>query len=303
MKFYNKLISLTMVVIMMFSVAACGGGNGGNEGGEVSQQQSTAPTPEEIVKAAEEKMQEATSVESNMTMDMVMTSQGQTVNMKTNMDMISFTDPMKLKMDMTIDMGEQLGGTQMMQFYADETDGNMTMYMNMMGSWYKQNVPEEQLAQYDTKENLSTYLDNSTGFTEAGTEQVNGEDATKYDGVITGSQMNEVLKASGALDDLEPMLAGTDLDASTIYEDLPDITMSIWINAEQYPVKYEMDMTAMMQGLMDKVMATAQQEQALTVDAMKISMTNKNFNNAADFEIPEEAKAAKPAASHLLLFF
>ncbi len=295
MKFYNKLISLTMVVIMMFSVAACGGSNGGNEGGEVSQQQSTAPTPEEIVKAAEEKMQEATSVESNMTMDMVMTSQGQTVNMKTNMDMISFTDPMKLKMDMTIDMGEQLGGTQMMQFYADETDGNMTMYMNMMGSWYKQNVPEEQLAQYDTKENLSTYLDNSTGFTEAGTEQVNGEDATKYDGVITGSQMNEVLKASGALDDLEPMLAGTDLDASTIYEDLPDITMSIWINAEQYPVKYEMDMTAMMQGLMDKVMATAQQEQALTVDTMKISMTNKNFNNAADFEIPEEAKNATQA--------
>ncbi len=295
MKFYNKLIGLTMVVIMMFSVAACGGGNGGNEGGEVSQQQSTAPTPEEIVKAAEEKMQEATSVESNMTMDMVMTSQGQTVNMKTNMDMISFTDPMKLKMDMTIDMGEQLGGTQMMQFYADETDGNMTMYMNMMGSWYKQNVPEEQLAQYDTKENLSTYLDNSTGFTEAGTEQVNGEDATKYDGVITGSQMNEVLKASGALDDLEPMLAGTDLDASTIYEDLPDITMSIWINAEQYPVKYEMDMTAMMQGLMDKVMATAQQEQALTVDTMKISMTNKNFNNAADFEIPEEAKNATQA--------
>jgi hypothetical protein len=284
-----------MVVIMMFSVAACGGSNGGNEGGEVSQQQSTAPTPEEIVKAAEEKMQEATSVESNMTMDMVMTSQGQTVNMKTNMDMISFTDPMKLKMDMTIDMGEQLGGTQMMQFYADETDGNMTMYMNMMGSWYKQNVPEEQLAQYDTKENLSTYLDNSTGFTEAGTEQVNGEDATKYDGVITGSQMNEVLKASGALDDLEPMLAGTDLDASTIYEDLPDITMSIWINAEQYPVKYEMDMTAMMQGLMDKVMATAQQEQALTVDTMKISMTNKNFNNAADFEIPEEAKNATQA--------
>lgn len=291
MKFFNKLISLAMVIVMMFSIAACGGGNSGGEGGETPQE-STAPTPEEVVKAAENNMREATSIESNMTMDMAMTSDGQTVSMKTNMDMISFTDPMKLKMDMTMDMGEQLGGTQIIQFYADETDGAMTMYMNMMGNWYKQNVPEEQLAQYDTKENLSTYLDSSTGFTEAGTEQVNGEDATKYDGVITGSQMNEVLKASGALDDLEPMLAGTDLDASTIYEDLPDITMSIWINAEQYPVKYEMDMTAMMQGLMDKVMATAQQEQALTVDAMKISMTNKNFNNAADFEIPEEAKNA-----------
>lgn len=291
MKFFDKLISLAMVIVMMFSMAACGGGNGGGEGGETPQE-STAPTPEEVVKAAENNMREATSIESNMTMDMAMTSDGQTVNMKTNMDMISFTDPMKLKMDMTMDMGEQLGGTQTIQFYADETDGAMTMYMNMMGNWYKQNVPEEQLAQYDTKENLSTYLDSSTGFTEAGTEQVNGEDATKYDGVITGSQMNEVLKASGALDDLEPMLAGTDLDAATIYEDLPDIKMSIWINAEQYPVKYEMDMTDMMQGLMSKVMTTAQAEQEITVDAMKISMTNKNFNNAADFEIPEEAKNA-----------
>ncbi|NDO46648.1 DUF6612 family protein [Clostridium sp. MD294] len=297
MKFYNKLIYFAMAIVMMCSMAACSGGNGDNEGGEVSQQESAALTPEEIVKAAEEKMQEATSVESNMTMDMVMTAEGQTVNMKTNMDMISFTEPMKLKMDMAIDMGEQLGGTQMMQFYADETDGNMTMYINMMDTWYKQVVSEEQLAQYNTKENLSTYLDSSTNVTEVATEQVNGEDATKYDGVITGSQISEVLKASGALDDLEPMFAGTDLDASTLYEDLPDIKMSIWINAEQYPVKYEMDMTTMMQGLMDKVIAISQQEQQdlsipFTVDTMKISMTNKNFNNAADFEIPEEAKNA-----------
>lgn len=291
MKFYKKLVSLFVIMAMIFCMVACGNSNG-NEG------DSTALTPEEIVKAAENNMREATSLESDMTMDMAMTSQGQTVNMKTNMNMISFAEPMKLKMDMTIDMGEQLGGTQTMQFYADETEGNMTMYMNMMGTWYKQAVPEEQLAQYDAKQNLSTYLDSSTDFTEAGTEQVNGEDATKYDGVITGSQMNEVLKASGALDDLEPMLAGTDLDASTIYEDLPDINMSIWINEEQYPVKYEMDMTAMMQGLMEKIMTTSQQEQQeqqVTVDAMKISMINKNFNNAADFEIPEEAKNATQA--------
>ena len=285
MKFYKKLVSLFVIMAMIFCMAACGNSNS-NEG------DSTALTPEEIVKAAENNMRKATSLESDMTMDMAMTSQGQTVNMKTNMNMISFSEPMKLKMDMTIDMGEQLGGVQTMQFYADETEGNMTMYMNMMGTWYKQAVPEEQLAQYDAKQNLSTYLDSSTGFTESGTEQVNGEDATKYDGVITGSQMNEVLKASGALDDLEPMLAGTDLDASTIYEDLPDINMSIWVSEEQYPVKYEMDMTAMMQGLMEKIMTTSQQEQQVTVDAMKISMTNKNFNNAADFEIPEEAKNA-----------
>lgn len=55
-----------------------------------------------------------------------------------------------------------------------------------------------------------------------------------------------------------------------------------------------MDMTDMMQSLMTKVMkaSEATEEQNINVDTMKVSITSKNFNNATDFEIPEEAKNA-----------
>ncbi len=53
-------------------------------------------------------------------------------------------------------------------------------------------------------------------------------------------------------------------------------------------------MTDMMQSLMTKVMkaSEATEEQNINVDTMKVSITSKNFNNATDFEIPEEAKNA-----------
>lgn len=288
MKFYKKLIGIVLAMIMVFSVAACGGG------GETPAAKD-GQTPEEIIEQAQSKMRELTSVESEMSMDMGMSMGEESVNIKTKADMVTFTDPMKLKMTMIMDMGEQLGGVQKMEIYAEEVDGNTTMYMNAMDSWYKQAVPAEQLAEYDTQDNLITYLDNSTGLNEAGKEQVNGTEATKYEGVISGSKMKEVLEASGALDDLQPMLAGTDLEASDIYEGLSDIKVSICVDTEGYPVKYEMDMKDMMQGLMDKIAqagGTEGAEQNISVDNFKISITSKNFNNAADFEIPEEAKNA-----------
>lgn len=288
MKFYKKLIGIVLTMILAFSVVACGGGGGGETPAAKDGQ-----TPEEIIEAAQAKMREITSVESEMAMDMGMSMGEESVNIKTSADMVTFTDPMKLKMTMTMDMGEQLGGVQKMEIYADEVDGNTTMYMSAMDSWYKQVVPSEQLAEYDTQDNLITYLDNSTGLKEAGTEQVNGAEATKYEGVISGSKMKETLEASGALDDLQPMLAGTDLEASDIYEGLSDIKVNVCIDTEGYPVKYEMDMKDMMQGLMDKIAQASGAEgaeQSISVDNFKISITSKNFNNATDFEIPEEAK-------------
>lgn len=286
MKFYKKLIGLALTMVMAISVAACGGG-----GGETPA--ASGQSPEDVVEAAQAKMREITSVESEMVMDMGMSMGEESVNIQTKADMVSFTDPMKLKMTMIMDMGEQLGGVQKMEIYAEEVEGNTTMYMSAMDAWYKQAVPAEQLAEYDTQDNLITYLDNSTGLSEAGTEQVNGADATKYEGVISGDKMKETLEASGALDDLQPMLAGTDLDAADIYNGLSDIKVSICVDAEGYPVKYDMDMKDMMQGLMDKIAQASgadAAEQSISVNDFKISITSKNFNNATDFEIPEEAK-------------
>lgn len=288
MKFYKKVIGIVIAMLMMFSMVAC------SSSGEVSSTESEKTTPEEAVKAAQAKMQEVKSLESEMTMDMEMSSGEQNLKMKTNANMVTFEDPMKLKMTMIMDMGEELGGIQKMEMYADEVDGTTTMYMDMMGTWYKQTVPAEQLSEYDTQESMNTYLDGSSSLKEVGTEQINGADATKYDGIISGDALKETMEASGTLENLRPMLEGTNIQAEEIYKDLEDISVSIWIDTEGYPVKCDMDMTDMMQSMMTKIIEASGTEgqQSINVDTMKISITSKNFNNATDFEIPEEAKNA-----------
>ena len=74
-----------------------------------------------------------------------------------------------------------------------------------------------------------------------------------------------------------------------------ELPINLWIDeATLYPVKYEMDMTEVMNTLMTNMVASmGEQAEGLTmsIPKMVISMTCKNFNAATDFEIPEEAKA------------
>ena len=85
-------------------------------------------------------------------------------------------------------------------------------------------------------------------------------------------------------------------EAAAIYQDLGDLPVAIWIDSEsKLPVKYEMDMTAMMQNIMTKVfekMDVAAEDMDFTVDKMFISMTLYDFDNVGEIAIPEEAKNA-----------
>ncbi len=282
LNFCKKLCSLFLATLMVFSIAACAG---------TSQ---TGAAPEEVIQTAKTNMQAVTNLESEKVVDMSMSMGEETLNLKTSANITTFTDPMKLKIAMTMDMGEEFGGPQTSEIYADETDGNINIYMNIMDAWYKQAVSTEQLITYDTKQSVATYLDTVTDLKQTATEQINGANATKYDGVITGAKMKEAVEATGALESLQSMLAGLNMDAQTLYDGLSDISISIWIDEQGYPVKCEMDMTKMGQDLMTKLMQASGNTagEGITIGNMTLSFVNKNFNQAAEFEIPEEAKNA-----------
>ncbi len=277
---YKKLMSLFLAIVMLLSMVACGS--------------TSKAAPEEVIKAAEAKMQEVKNLESEKIVNMSVSMGEQSLDLKTTINMINFIDPMKLKIITTMDMGEEFGGPQTNEFYVDEMDGNTNIYMNIMDNWYKQTVSKEQLAQYDSKESVTTYLDSTTGLKEVGTEQVNGANATRYDGVVTSAKMKEAVKATGTLENLQSIFAGLNIDTETLYDGLSDISVSIWIDEEGYPVKCEMDMTAMGQDLITKLIQASGDTSGaeMTIDKMTLSFMNKNFNQAAEFEIPEEAKNA-----------
>ncbi len=249
---------------------------------------------ENILLQAQEKSESIQSMDYTMNVDMDLSSGGQTVSMAMTGDASCFSDPMKMKMTMTMDMGDL--GSQDVDIYAEETDGKFVTYSGAAGSWVKQEV--DSLAQYDGMSSMKVYLDNAGSLKLDGEEELASGPAHKISAVISGDSMEEVLNASGVMDSMMGQLGTEYIDMiKVMYSDMGDLPVTIWVNKENgYPVKYEMDMTEMMSQMMNKLMEQmGDAAQGVTVDVgkMVLSMEMNNINNATEFEIPQEARDAQ----------
>lgn len=302
----KKFLSLILAGVVVLSATACGKSGGDTNASvntntrtesqgdaePVSEAQPEVDPMEEFMK----KVESVTSMEAQivMDMDMIMSADGQEQAMEstTTMDMVCFSDPLRIKMDMTMDMGDQ--GSVNMQVYAEPSEsGTFNVYMFDGQNWSTQETAEAALADYDARSNLMGYIGDGSLYKQEGTEQVNGANAYKYSYVLTEEEMKQQMLDSGALDSVSSL----GLDVSQIdgmLENLGEVTAYVWIDeTSYYPVKYEMDMTTVMNALMTNMIAAlGDQAQGLsmTIPQMKIVMTCFNFNSATDFTIPDEAK-------------
>ena len=278
MKFGKRIAAFALSAALALSLAACGSGT----------EKSTGD-----IATALEKINAVKSLEATMVMEMDMSLMGQSMETETAMNMVCFNDPMKLKADMTMDMGKL--GSFTMNMYAAMDGDNYTVYINDGSAWSSETVDMSYLQQYDAQESMNLYLESGDDYTLDGTEEINGSTANKFTGVIRGDALEEVLAASGATSSLESSVG--DLDLSELYSDLGDMPITVWVDQESgYPVRYAMDMTELMQGIMEKSMAAAGGEEdisgMITMDKMSLVMDCFNFDNATDFEIPAEALGA-----------
>lgn len=278
MKFGKRTAALALSAALTLSLTACGSGTEKSAGD---------------IATALEKINAVKSLEATMVMEMDMSVMGQSMETETSMNMTCFNDPMKLKADMTMDMGEI--GSFTMNMYAAMDGDNYTVYVNDGSAWTSETVDVSYLQQYDAKESMNLYLESGDDYTQEGTEEINGSTANKFTGVIRGEALEEVLAASGATSNLEASVG--ELDLAGLYSDLGDLEITVWVDQESgYPVRYAMDMTQMLQGMMDKILAASAEGEdtsgMLTVDKVNMVMDCFNFNSAADFEIPAEALGA-----------
>ena len=313
----KKFLALVLTGVLTLSATACGKssndvntsvntrtetqGNEAQSAGQENEAQSTEQAPEaqpdvDPMEEAMKNMESVTSMEAQMIMDMDMTisadGQEQAVESTTTMDMVYFSDPLKIKMDMTMDMGAQ--GSMNMQVYAEPSEsGTYTVYMFDGQSWSTQESAASALTDYDARSNMMGYIGDASQYTQEGTEQVNGANAYKYSYVLTEEEMKQQMIDSGALDSVSQL--GLDVSqVDSMLDNLGEVTAYVWVDeATMYPVKYEMDMTTVMNSLMTNMIeALGDQAQGLnmSVPEMKVVMTCSNFNNAADFTVPDEAK-------------
>jgi hypothetical protein len=294
MKIMKRLGALCCATAMLLSLAACNTNTAGT---------TSEASVAEILAAADQKVSEAKSMEADMTMDMdmVMSMEGQSYTMKTStlMNMVMFSNPMKMKIDMKVntDLGELTAGSDVepmnIQMYIAGSDNNYNMYSNYGTGWTSQPIDMSSLEMYNPKANMDIYLKSADSFQVDGEETINDMKTTKYTGVIKGDAMEEVLNASGMLDNMNSLGVDMgDLDFKALYSDMGDLPISVWINEEGYPVRYEMDMAELMNKFYEKLVEQMGEEAAggqITCTKVQVSMNCFNYNNAADFEVPAEA--------------
>lgn len=296
----KKILAFIMTAVLAASLTACAdeAADSKTSGGAAQSAEETVEAEVDPYEAALENMNAVTSMDAQMVMEMDMTvganGEEQSMETVTTMDMVCFNDPARMKLDMTMDMGEIGSVTQSVYAEAAE-DGTYTMYLYDGENWTAQNVESAAVEQYDARGSMLAYMDSSYHYVAAGSEQVDGANAYKYTGAITGDAMNDAILSSGALDSFSS-LGIDESQLESMMTDLGEIPVTMWIDeATLYPVKYEMDMTAAMDKLvanMLEAMGDQAEGLSMSIPKMNITMTCSNFNAATAFEIPEEAKAA-----------
>lgn len=277
MNIMKKIGVFAVAAVSVLAMASCG----------------AEPSVEAILEEAQKQSQAVKSMDYTITADMEMKSGDEAVSMVMTGDASCFTDPMKLKMTMNMDMGEL--GSQAVDVYAEEADGKFITYSGVSGNWIKQEV--DSLQQYDGVSNMKIYLDSADSVKMDGEEELQSGTAYKLSGVISGDSIEKVINASGIMDSMTGQLGAEYGEMlKSMYSDMGDLPMTIWVSKkDNYPVKYKMDMTAMMSQMMNKLMEQMGSEtQGVTIEVNKMvmEMEMKNVNAATDFEIPQEAKDA-----------
>lgn len=289
----KKIMLLCLVALLsLAALAGCGK--------EEAQEEATAG--ENMIAQAIENTEKVASGTYDMTMDMAMSitvdGEQQDLNMTSTGNVQYIAEPMTMALTMNMDMGEL--GSQETQGYGEVVDDDFLLYNSVdvdgNTTWYKQNMGSAaEMQQYNAASNMDIYLNSMKNFTEEGVEQVNGSEATKFTGVINGDDLQAAIDGMAGLSD---QLSGLGLDEDTLsslYADAGDLNISLWIdNKSVLPVKYEMDMTQLMQNIMTKLLeGTEGIDMTYEISNMFMSMTVTGYDNVDSIDIPEEARNAQ----------
>ena len=287
MKLSKALMTLALLALMLPGLIACG-----------AKQEQTQE--EDLLEASMAAMDEIESYRMQMSMIMDMSIAGESLNTTTHAQGAVINEPLAMEMQMNMDMGD-MGGADVLMYLEKAEDGTDLVYMSMDGgaSWTRQEgVSAESAETYNVKDNMDLYLKSAENFQKAGEETVNDIQTVRYDGFISQEAMNQVMETSG----LQEQLGILELPEETmeaIYTDIGQVPISVWIDPEnKLPVQYEMDMTQVMQNLMDNMLEMVSQEVEevgdvlLEIQKVTISMNMSDFNQVESITIPQEAREA-----------
>lgn len=273
---WRRIAAGALALALVFALTACGKEEGGGDATSV-------------MLTAQQELTKVSSMRYTYAMEMAISAEGQSVEMKVDGSADVTMNPYAAKMTMNMDMmGMVLNDVQI---YMVSENGQTVAYtgMDMTGSgqnqWYKSLADDSGMNtdQYDAVESFELYMKNGSNFKAVGTDTVQGASATRYEGTITSDMLEDTLEESGSLDNITSLLGE---DYSSVLASLSGIPITIWINDAGLPVKYVFDMTSMMTELLQNSADSADAD--VTVDKFVMSMEVLGYNDVDAITVPQE---------------
>ena len=267
------------------------------------------------VEDALEKLKKVKSMETTLTMNMDAEVLKLKLSASAAMDMVSFSDPLKVKADMTVDLG-WLGSSDF-QAYAYETEDNCRLYLKKGRRWVGEEVEADQLKRYNGKQMIETYLEQLDELVKEGEDDLGTGKAYRYKGVIHNTGLENVLLDTGCIEMLLTLLEQDMLKPLGSFfrkneELIPelmrraeDMEVLLWIDQKTgYPVRCSMDITYMVNAALEEFVQADSSEDTkgkkgflqkaksklmstIQVPSTQIVINCGAFNEAEDFQIPE----------------
>ncbi len=264
-------------------------------------------TAEDAVKAVAARMENSSkamedvkSMSYNMVMDMALSQGGEKAEMKADMKMDMIMEPMAMYASANITAE---GENQKVEYYYITENNVLTMYMNMDGQWVKMALGDmsQLTGSSNPAESVDTYLNAYGTVRVEGKDVVNGKTATKVYCEISDEYMEKMIEQSGALDNMAVLSPEEKTMVSQILTGMKGFGYELWLDdATGQLAKCRMDMTAMMQSVMEQTAAAMEKEhpedaaelKGIRFDKVAVEMTLSNINSVKEITLPEAAKSA-----------
>ena len=173
---------------------------------------------------------------------------------------------------------------------VDSTDSADMVYLYDNDKWLKESVTVEDLrnevSKCDVIESGIMLMKSAYDIQKLGSEEINGEKADVYEGLIPNVMISDVLDITGAAYKFK-----TDWDSS-YYENSGDLPVTLWVNSENIIIGYELDITNVMQNIVDRFYEEndlSDTYEDIKFESFKAKGTVSEYNNKIDRVIPEEA--------------
>ena len=264
-------------------------------------------SPEELWATAKENIVTTKSARLHMTMDMAFDLQGETTSMTMKMDEACTQDPLSAEVNMTMDMGGL--GKMDTTMYLVQEGKEYVSYTKVSGGilggedvgWSQSTIDVTDLKQYNAMDNAKLYLDVLNSFQSAGKEAIGSYNTIRYDGKVTGQDISKMLDTLG--DNVSSMLSTADASTmAALFSQLDGIPMSVWIDQKTaLPVRYEMDLSDMVNQLMSTMINALSSLSSEAVDFQvskaRVTVECSDYNAVAPITVPQEVLDAATSKS------